>query len=499
MAGPISTFVDQASRSLEQLIPAIDPITNAFNGVLGALGPALQTAVGDIAAGMTDLANSVAKNPQALADLATGLGSITKTGLDLVTTLNDVNSAFSTLTGGVSLVNVVLEGVALVIKPVTSAFYALGQILEGANALLGKTGKDVEGAGQSMSDAAAKTGALANGLGATGTAAAHAGPAVLTAAQKIDAAKKAAADAKTKFEDFISSMFRLQNLSLGLSGAQVNLQSAIDAASASISTNGRNLDINTEKGRANRSALDNIASSANAQTEAMLRSGKSNREVANAAGVARASFVTLAQKMGYSKAQADALARSLIAVPKKTQTDFKADIKDLNSKIATAKEKLKDPKLTATKKAKLDAEIASLLEKKRQAQAAIDSLTGKTVTVTMNTYKNLIETKIPGGTGVKLPGRAAGGPVTKGQPYIVGEKRPEVFVPDEDGTIVPRVSAAAVGSSAAATQTRTNQAMDLSDATIRALGKVFASALSQGKFQLVNRGNGAYVLQASNG
>ena len=41
--------------------------------------------------------------------------------------------------------------------------------------------------------------------------------------------------------------------------------------------------------------------------------------------------------------------------------------------------------------------------------------------------------------------------------------------------------------------------MDLSDATIRALGKVFASALSQGKFQLVNRGNGAYVLQASNG
>src|SRR6266403_640543 len=30
MAGPITTFVDQASKALEQLIPAIDPITNAF-------------------------------------------------------------------------------------------------------------------------------------------------------------------------------------------------------------------------------------------------------------------------------------------------------------------------------------------------------------------------------------------------------------------------------------------------------------------------------------
>lgn len=35
--------------------------------------------------------------------------------------------------------------------------------------------------------------------------------------------------------------------------------------------------------------------------------------------------------------------------------------------------------------------------------------------------------------------RASGGPVRKGQPYIVGEHRPEVFVPDSNGKIVPRV------------------------------------------------------------
>lgn len=35
--------------------------------------------------------------------------------------------------------------------------------------------------------------------------------------------------------------------------------------------------------------------------------------------------------------------------------------------------------------------------------------------------------------------RAAGGPVMKGQPYIVGEHRPEVFVPNVSGMILPKV------------------------------------------------------------
>jgi hypothetical protein len=37
--------------------------------------------------------------------------------------------------------------------------------------------------------------------------------------------------------------------------------------------------------------------------------------------------------------------------------------------------------------------------------------------------------------------RAAGGPVTKGRPYVVGEKRPELFVPNQSGRILPRVPA----------------------------------------------------------
>ncbi len=39
--------------------------------------------------------------------------------------------------------------------------------------------------------------------------------------------------------------------------------------------------------------------------------------------------------------------------------------------------------------------------------------------------------------GYYVPGRAAGGPVTAGSPYVVGESGPELFVPNSSGSIVP--------------------------------------------------------------
>ena len=36
-----------------------------------------------------------------------------------------------------------------------------------------------------------------------------------------------------------------------------------------------------------------------------------------------------------------------------------------------------------------------------------------------------------------LPGRASGGPVRVGNPYIVGERGPELFVPGASGSIIP--------------------------------------------------------------
>ncbi len=39
--------------------------------------------------------------------------------------------------------------------------------------------------------------------------------------------------------------------------------------------------------------------------------------------------------------------------------------------------------------------------------------------------------------GIKVPGRAVGGPVSSNKPYMVGERGPELFVPRGNGTIIP--------------------------------------------------------------
>jgi len=41
--------------------------------------------------------------------------------------------------------------------------------------------------------------------------------------------------------------------------------------------------------------------------------------------------------------------------------------------------------------------------------------------------------------GVSAPGKASGGPVSAGRPYIVGERRPELFIPSTGGRIAPRL------------------------------------------------------------
>ena len=59
--------------------------------------------------------------------------------------------------------------------------------------------------------------------------------------------------------------------------------------------------------------------------------------------------------------------------------------------------------------------------------------------------------KIYGAHGPALPpGRADGGPVSAGRPYIVGEKRAELFVPERSGFILPSVPSMSAGGAAVA-------------------------------------------------
>ena len=88
---------------------------------------------------------------------------------------------------------------------------------------------------------------------------------------------------------------------------------------------------------------------------------------------------------------------------------FKGDIVDLDHKIATAKKQLKDPNLTKERKAKLTANIASLVASKREAQRQINSLRGKTVY--LDVYRR---TFTQGGEPKHVPGNSGSGRMATG-------------------------------------------------------------------------------------
>ncbi len=246
-AQPVNQFANDFAAGLERLEPAIQPLTRAFTAVLADLGPALDSMLNSLSDGLIELAASVEANPQALGDFVRGFGDVVKTGLELVVVLNEVNAKFEQLTGGTSLVDATMKGLQATLAPLIALFTGLGAGIDIINALT----HSADASGSSMSAAAAGTVNLANSIDKTTTAAKHADPAIAAAAAAIERAKIRAQEAKAQFDRFVESTFRLQNQFISLSGAQISFQAAIDAASASVKENGRTLNDNTAKGRAN--------------------------------------------------------------------------------------------------------------------------------------------------------------------------------------------------------------------------------------------------------
>ena len=86
-------------------------------------------------------------------------------------------------------------------------------------------------------------------------------------------------------------------------------------------------------------------------------------------------------------------------------------------------------------------------------------------------------------TNVPLSGRALGGPVMSGTPYIVGEIGPELFVPNQSGTIVPNSRLSGGATYNITVQAGVGDPVRIGEEVVnaikryeRASGKVFASA-----------------------
>jgi hypothetical protein len=453
IAPELTAFGDQLGRAFEKLVPAIKPMADAFSNVLRTLGPAMQSAVGKVSQGLQDLARSVSANPGALADLVKGMGDVIKTLLDGITTLNNINGAFERFTGGVSGVDVVMGGLRIATGALFSGFVLLEKAL---NALGIKT-DDVN----SKVEISADTAKLwTQGLNSAQVATVNAGGAVAGMAPKVESLAAKFDRQKAATDKLIESLFRLQNGYITLAGAQIAYQAAVDAGTKSVKDNGKTLDVNTEKGRNNKQALIDLARAANDQTESMLRNNKGQAAAYTASAKSREAFVRLAMQMGATRPQAIAMAKSMIAIPNVTrEARLTANKKDLEGKLASAKAALNDKNLTKERRAELNANIKRLVAQINAAQAKINSLQGKTVNI-VTKYTTVGSRSSGSGSGGgrvnEDPHRASGGPVMKGVPYVVGEHRPELFVPNENGTILPKVPRSARGAAFTAGGTTIN-------------------------------------------
>lgn len=116
-------------------------------------------------------------------------------------------------------------------------------------------------------------------------------------------------------DKYIGKQHEIASGVLDLSAAQIGYQKALDDAAASAKDNGKTLDLNTEKGRNNQTALNDLAKATYDQMEAMEQQGATASDLAGFMGGAREQFITLAEKMGLSATQANALADKLRLIP----------------------------------------------------------------------------------------------------------------------------------------------------------------------------------------
>ncbi|WP_254919171.1 hypothetical protein [Oceanicola sp. 22II-s10i] len=130
--------------------------------------------------------------------------------------------------------------------------------------------------------------------------------------------------------------------------------------------------------------------------------------------------------------------------------------------------------------------FTSVLDGTRSAKDAVLDLLREILRVRMISNLNRYATGSAGGffqiLGGLLTPRAAGGPVTAGQPYMVGERGPEPFIPAENGRIlsVPQAQAALRGGSGTVNVQVTGGDLTLQDdGSIAAKIRVSAVAAAQ--------------------
>lgn len=141
----------------------------------------------------------------------------------------------------------------------------------------------------------------------------------------MQSATGAAQDQAQALQDLIDAQHTLAGVALSDEEAQIRFHQALADATTALEQNGRTLDITTDAGRANRSALLDIADASWAAVDAAKAHGASEDELVDKMDASRQAFVDAAVAAGMTTAEASALADELNLIPANVTTTFVVD------------------------------------------------------------------------------------------------------------------------------------------------------------------------------
>jgi hypothetical protein len=221
-------------------------------------------------------------------------------------------------------------------------------------------------------------------------------------------------DTASWFDDGANASANFINSFFGLKDATEQVTSSLSAGMGDL--------------RAYESGLNDLAGAADEAGEANSRVAISITEVSKTSAAKTAiDILTAAYK-------ADAIEADVYAVK---MSDIMRNWLDMpmaqvtaSIAIQTIQEDLDDGKISA-----LEASAAIL-----GVGAAADAINGKSATVTVHTEYTSSGAPLPTNPKAPTRRRALGGPVSAGQSYLVGERGPEMFVPMQNGRIIPNVT-----------------------------------------------------------
>jgi TP901 family phage tail tape measure protein len=292
--------------------------------------------------------------------------------------------------------------------------------------------------GGAMGGAVAENERLAAATAESGDAAGGATTTTDSLTTAVAGAADASDNAASKAQDLADVLKGLNQPTLDARDAARQYQEALDAATEAVATNGRTLDINTEAGRANQAALDDIARAAMDQANAIVNSGGSYDAFRGSLQASREALIATAKDMGMTQDEAVDLANKVLAIPDAsmvnigipTYAQVTGQLIDVNNKVRSI------PPQTWTNVGVI-------------SQAAIDQLNAvgiKTRTLpdgTVEVYADTVAarnelnalvnkrwiatvtTNVSGLFG--FGARQTGGPLAPGQVAWVGESGPELF------------------------------------------------------------------------